>query len=141
MTIRGNATPQNASPPSITLTNGAALIRQQSLAVTFDYVTDVGKVTTWATNVLAALGTIHPRPVITVVGKTQALLAFLLSTELSQRINLSDVAADLFYRTHSTYHYPAADRDRRTYFVRCYSGAVCVVCGLYDVPVMECFHV
>jgi hypothetical protein len=107
--VRGQAFHQSAAPPFLELRTGTAIIPSQETTKTLAWVTDRGAIQTWAAQYLAAFSQQRPRPTIQLVGKTPALVRFLLGVDLSSRIALEDDAApwlsgvvDQFFVEHIT---------------------------------------
>lgn len=93
-TVRGSgllASVQN--PPVYEVDIGSPQVTNQPYEVEAAFVTDITAIAAYATARANALGSQHPRPVVAVVGRTPALMAFVLGVDLSQRITLVDNAA------------------------------------------------
>lgn len=80
------------NPPVYDIAVASPQVMNQPYQLTVDWVTDLSAITAFATARANALGTQHPRPVVTVVGRSDALMAFILGVDLSQRITLVDNA-------------------------------------------------
>ena len=89
--IRATAVQTQPNPRTQTvLAPGVPLGVNQTLTQSFNWVQDDARVSAWAMQRAATLSKQHPRPVITVIGKTPALLHFILGADLSLPIILQD---------------------------------------------------
>jgi hypothetical protein len=91
--IRGLGLVSVNNPPVYEVDVGSPQVENQAYELTVGFVTDIIAIAAFATARANALGSQHPRPVITVVGRSASLMAFILGCDLSQRITLTDTAA------------------------------------------------
>lgn len=91
--IRGLGLVSVNNPPVYEVDVGSPQVENQAYELTVSFVTDINAIAAFATARANALGSQHPRPVITVVGRSASLMAFILGCDLSQRITLTDTAA------------------------------------------------
>ncbi len=92
--IRATALTTTSVSPFVELTTATALIAAQTFTRTLDYVTDRGTVFQWAAQRLAAMSQQRPRPTVTIVAKTPALMRLILGLDISDRLAIVDVGGD-----------------------------------------------
>lgn len=80
-----------SNQPSVSAAPGSPLVTNVTKTYTADWLTDYTALSSYATTRANALGAQHPRPIITLVGKSTALVAAILAADLSERITLSDL--------------------------------------------------
>lgn len=72
------------------LAAGTPLGANQTLTASFPWVQDDARVSAWAMQRAATLSKQHPRPTVTIIGKTPALLHMILGADLSTRLMIDD---------------------------------------------------